>query len=221
MNDFLCISIGIIVLANFLYTLWSYFSLKKMTNKTTSFESNDHIILENIIHSRSSLNLVYASIAIIVFVLSFFGFNIQKNITAEVKREITEASKVDLEVLKSKSDSIIQIHSQATQSYSEISKYKDQARAIAENMKLSPQKLYVIEALPINKNKFSYLFSELQTVDKTMLPKFSQPPMLLWYAYDPDDRSSSYATTVEATAKGIAVHNYGESYVIDLWIYVR
>lgn len=220
MNELLFVLIGIIVLTNLVYTLWSFFSLKKMIGKVTPIATDDRFLLEHIVHSRSSLNLVYASIAIMAFVLGFFGFNIQKNITTEVKKEITEAARVDLDTLKSKSDNISLFESFARQSVSEINKFRDQARAIVDNIKRNPQKLFVIESLLISKQKNSYLFSELKPVDGTLLPQISQPPMILWLGYNPKS-GEFYGTRVKATTKGIEVDAYDESYLIDLWIYVR
>ena len=216
MNELLVALIGIAVLANLAYTIWSHFSLKKLCTGLETAKPEDKFILENIVHTRSSLNLLYASIAIMVFVLGYFGFNIQKNVREGVTKDITAAARVDLDTLRMKADSVSLIDPDARLQVTEISQIRRQIETVYESVRKFPQRLFVIHAIPISKQKYKYSYSELRQADGNRLPKFLRPPILMWRGYN---ASSEFAVGITATTEGIEVSTYDEPFVVDLWVY--
>lgn len=218
MNDILLALIGIAVLANFAYTLWSYYSLRRVTASLASPPSDVKLLIETIVHTRSSLNLLYASIAIMVFVLGFFGFNIQKNVTAEVKREIADAARVDLDSLRFKAQTISLIESLARQHGDYIQRTKEESRLLIEALRRTPQKLYVIQALSVTNERHRFSFSELQSVDGVKLSQFAKPPVILMRAYE--GGSDVMGVGLTTTTQGIDF-SPGGACLVDLWIYAK
>jgi hypothetical protein len=218
MNDILIAIVGILVLTNFVYTIWSYLSLKKLTSDVKALKSQDRFILDNIVHSRSSLNVLYASIAIMAFVLGFFGFNIQRNVTMEVKREISDAARIDLDSLRLKAQSISLIESLAKKHADNIVKTREEIRAFSENIRRMPQKLYVIQHLAVTRDKHRFSFAELRPVDGSSLSQFKEPPAILWMAFDKENNQIG-GIDVIATVQGIEA--MAENYFLELWIYAK
>ena len=218
MSQFLIALIGVILAVNLAYTVWSYFSLKRLAGEAQLRKLEDRYLLEQIVHARTSFNLIYAMIGVVTFVIAFFGFNLESNVTDEVTREISRAAQVDLEGLRNKADSISQMQISARQDAMQVAKTKSQIGALYENMRRSPQKLFVIQSLPVNVEGQKYRFSDLKPVDGTILPKFSQPPVLFWQAYD---NELSIGTGINATTEGLTINPAKVPCFIDIWIYAR
>jgi hypothetical protein len=213
--------VGVIVLTNAAYTVWSYFSLRSFLSDKRVQKMEDKYVIEQIIHIRSSLNVIYAGTAIVTFILAFFGFNLQNNITKEVTREISTAAKVDLNVLKMKADSISVLDSLSRQSNTEIRRYREVARLMSESMKQTTQRLFVIEALPISGRKNRYDYSELRPVDGSIIPKLSRPPVVIVKVYDKDNRMG-YGADTEVGPDNIKIEiGSPEQVYADIWIYVK
>ena len=220
MSDIILALIGIAVLANLSYTIWSFFSLKRVTSLIKASKTENRFILDHVVHTRSSINVLYATGAIMVFVLGFFGFNIQKNVTAEIKREIAAASSVDLDTLASKVESISLMESLAKQHADNVSRTSRSVSVLFDNMRKTPQKLFVIKGLEISKLKSRYTYEELMPVDGTKIPRVSKAPVILWIAYD-KEYSQIGGIVATATEKGIeAYFDGGSPYMLDLWIYI-
>ena len=225
MNDILIPIVAIAVIANFFYTIWSFRSLNRLVGNVTTTRSADRFLLDNIVHTRSSLNVLYASIAIMVFVLGYFGFNLQKNVTAEVKREFSEAASVDLDSLKLKAKSVSLVQALAAQMLADISKTKDQSRTFLDALKQTPQKLFVVQALPMTKQKSRYLWSEIKPVDGVRFPDFKTAPVVLWCGYDRGGAIVGFGPSplggLACTAQGIEYTGDEAAFSVDLWVYAK
>jgi hypothetical protein len=225
MNDILVALVAIVVIANLFYTVWSYRSLRRLLANVTTARSADRFLLDNIVHTRSSLNVLYASIAIMVFVLGYFGFNIQKNVTAEVRKDISEAASVDLDSLKLKAKSVSLLQTLASQNLADISKTKEQARVFFDALRQTPQRLFVVQAIPISKQKNRYLWSELKPVDGVRFPNFKIPPVVVWWAYDKEGTTLAFGPGalggLSSTTQGIEVATVENPFSADLWVYVK
>ena len=216
MNSLLIVLVGIVVIANFIFTIWSYLSLKKLTSSADSKKPADNFLIEQVVHTRSSLNVLYASIAIMTFVLAFFGFNVPKNVTEQVTKDVAQAAKVDLEALKIKSDHIGILDSLGSAALADLTKFRDLAQGYSESIKRLPQKLFVVHDLQVTKSTY-FLYSDLKPVDGSTLPKFLEPPVVLWNAHSGD---MSIGTDVKPDIKGINISPV-DACSIDLWIYAR
>ena len=152
-----------------------------------------------------------------VFVLGFFGFNIQKNVTAEVKREIADAARVDLDSLRIKAQNISLIESFARQHGDYILRTREESRLLIEGMRRMPQKLFVIQSLQVSDKKHQFAFAELQSVDGVKLPQFTKPPVIMWRAYrEESDVMVGLTTTIQGIDFGP-----GSAFLVDLWIYAK
>jgi hypothetical protein len=220
MNEFLFILIGIVVIANLVYTIWSYISLRRIVKGSQDGKIKDNVLLEHIIHTRSSMNLIYASIAIITFVLTFLGFNLKDRIAQEVTKEISASAKVDLDLLRTKANEITMLDSVAVIKAKELNLINDKARVILNELGKSPQQFYVIQDLQLSSKKHFYAFSELQTINNEKLPIFSQPPALI-YSWAKQSDGSITSFTPSATKDGIEFGQTDGLWKIDIVIYPR
>ncbi|MBI3586384.1 MAG: hypothetical protein HY088_04565 [Ignavibacteriales bacterium] len=233
MTNLILAVIGIVVLTNFIYSIRSHLFLKRTIDQFDVRKIDDKFILENIVHLRTSQNVLYASIAIMTFVIAFLGMNLERNVTQEIRGEIMRASRVNLDTLKIKVDNILSLDSSSQQSYSEIQTIKGKISLIYDRIRHTPQKLYVVQGLQISKSKNKFLFSELKPIDGSSIPQFSQPPFINYHAYIADSSMVGDAkigtdifTNIKVTAQGIEAL-VGPSwpgdghYLVDLWIYIR
>jgi len=220
MNEFLIILIGIIVIANLAFTIWSYISLKKIVKGSQDSKIKDPVFLEHVIHTRSSINLIYTSIATITFVLAFLGFNLKDKITQEVTKEISASAKVDLDLLKLKTNEITMLDSVAVFKGRELNLINDKAHLILNELDKSPKQFYVIQALQLSSKKHFYAFTELRTINNEKLPTFSQPPALIYSLARQNDGSLTNLIPT-ATKEGIEFGQGNDLWKIDIVIYPR
>lgn len=223
MNDLLMIMILIVVLSNFIYSIYSYFSLKKISAQHQTSRIDEKFMLENIIHLRTSINILYTGVAIMTFVLAFLGFNLQKNVSQEVKGEITRAARVDLESLTMKADNIALLESFAQQNILDMDKTKEQVRVLYDKLKNAPQKIYVVEGINVPVGKKRYLFSEFRTIEGAMIPHFDKPPFVFMRYYRDGVEIQGY---FNVTTQGIELEmddnmKAGKTRTMNLWIYAR
>jgi hypothetical protein len=223
MNSFLIIVIGIIVLTNLIYTIWSFFSLKKLIDKSDKTKPEDNFLMENIIHSRTSINLIYASMTIVVFVLGFLGFNLQKNVASDVIRDITKSAQVDLDTLRMKSTDISNYYDDSKENANKINEIKNQVLPLLNKIKETPQKLFVVYGVPINKGNNRIYFSKLKTVDELNIPEMKQPPIILYQVCSTDNSTDAGFGIVAATTNQYyeCKNILDEPALLNLWIYVR
>jgi hypothetical protein len=220
MNEFLSILIGIVVIANLAFTIWSYISLRRIVKSSQDNKIKDTVLLEHIVHTRSSINLIYASIATITFVLAFLGFNLKDKIAQEVTKEISASARVDLDLLKSKSNEISMLDSIAVSKSKELNLLSDKARTIIVELSKKPQQIYVIQRLQVSPQKHYYTFSELRTINNEIIPAFSQPPVIISSGCYIDDGGIAW-TNISVTKEGIDFLETTTNYKIDLCIYPR
>jgi hypothetical protein len=221
MSEFLSILIGIVVIANFVFTIWSYISLRRIVNWSRDSNINDNILLNHIVHTRSSINLIYASIATITFVLAFLGFNLKDKVTQEVTKEISASARIDLGLLKTKTNEIeLIIDSVANIKGKELNLIDDKARSLFNEFRRIQQNVYVIQELQVSPNKHYFKFSELQTINNEKLPYFSQQPAVFnSVAYM--DYGIIGSVRINVTKEGIDFLETSSRYKVDLCIYPR
>jgi len=220
MNEFLFALIGIVVIANLAFTIWSYISLRRLIKLSQNGKSKDIILLDHIVHMRSSINLIYASIATITFVLAFLGFNLKDKVTQDVTKEISAAARVDLDALAGKANNIAILDSVAKSRSKEYNSIIDKARSNLNELNNNPQSIYVIQDLLVTKQKHYFKFSELQTINGNKLPKFSQEPVIISSLIRFKDAVGS-PLIVRASTEGFDAGDTGESFNVDLCIYPR
>jgi hypothetical protein len=220
MNEFLSVLIGIVVIANIFFTIWSYYSLRRILKRIQKNEINNETMLEHIVHTRSSLNLIYASMATITFVLAFLGFNLKDKISQEVTKEISASAKVDLELLKIKSGEILLLDSLAIGKSKELNSINDRARSILNEINKVPTKAYVIQGVQLSTTKHFYRYSELETIDGEKLPTFFQRPAVFNSLLHINDGSCG-TIIATATNEGIEFGDIALPSKIDLCIYPR
>ena len=216
MIEFLITTIGVILIANLAYTIWSFVALKRLTKQDSKVKLEDKYLVEHIIYTRSSLNLIYASIAIITFILAFLGYNLKDKITQEVTKEISAAAKVDLEELRTKANNIARLDSLATLKSIDLAKTSDRIRSILDEIKRNPQQLYVVQQLTVSVQQHKFKFSELKTINGVALPTFAKPPVMFWRAYD---KESQLGIDINTTTDGIEFSPVSQTFYVDLWIY--
>jgi hypothetical protein len=220
MSEFLLIIIGIVLIANCVFIIWSFYSLRRTIRKNNYFSTNDDLNVDHIIYVRSSINLIYASIAIITFVLAFLGFNLKDKITQDVTREISNSAKVDLEALKFKVNEIALMDSVAIVKGRDINSISEKVRTIYSELNIGLQRVYVVKGLNVSPKKRHFDFSELRTINDDKLPSFTQSPAVLQsYAYFGDGAVGFVRLVV--TREGIEVLDVDTEFNIDLSIYPR
>jgi hypothetical protein len=218
MNEFLLGLIIVVIIANLAYTIWSYFSLKKLSNRNQVVTLEDKFLLEHIVHTRSSLNVIYTSIVTVSFLLAFFGFNLKDKLTQEVTKEISASAKVDLDMLRTKANEISILDSLSTSKSADIVRIAEKARLTLDGITKNMQRLYVIQGLPlpVNPQKHFYKYSELRPVDGSIIQAFSKPPVIFCRGYD---NEAEIPMRVKATTDGIEVGQTVIPFNVDLFIY--
>jgi len=219
MNEFLLIIIGIVLIANCAFTIWSFYSLRKILKESNYPSAKNDLNVDHVVYARSSLNLIYASIAIITFVLTFLGFNLKDKITQDVTKEISASARIDLEILNSKANEIVTLDSIAELKNREIGLLAERARFLVSEISKNPQTIFVIRSLRVTKEKHHFSFSELKTIDNTSLPTFSKRPFVLnSVAYY--DNGNYAQKTPKATNDDIEFGQDSEPYNLDLVIFL-
>ena len=122
--DVILVVIGLLVVANFIYIWRSNHSLRKLVKSVKSQELDDKSILDHIIYTRTSFNGIYTTIALITFVLTFWGIKeknqletaLQKGmeekaeiITQSTKDNVNRILAINLDTLIQKRDAILEI----------------------------------------------------------------------------------------------------------------
>jgi len=218
MNEFLSILIGVVVIANLAFTIWSFFSLRRHIKLSRSAKLKDDFLLEHIVYTRSSINLVYASIAIVSFVLAFLGFNLKDKVSQDVTKEISASARVDLNILKDKVSEIATLDSSAVLKYKELNLIADKSRSVLNELNRYPQKVYVVQGLKVSPQKHYFDYSELQTVDGDKLPKFSRRPATLKSEAYSDQGPQGERVTTD-TKDGVDFGVDQGTFEIDLFIF--
>ena len=220
MFEFLSLLIGIVVIGNFIFTIWSYFSLRRLVKWNSINKSKDDALLNHIIHTRSSINLIYASIATITFVLTFLGFNLKDKIAQELTKEISASSRVDLDLLKAKVNDINFLDSTAVIKSRELNQLIDKARLKFNELSNTPQKVYVVQGIQVSQKKHFYSFSELVSINNEKLPIFLKLPAITYsFASYADGAISNIRPML--TKDGLEFGETQEPYKIDLCFYPR
>jgi hypothetical protein len=89
MSQFLTAVFMVFVIGNFAFALWSYFSLRKLFKLKDAAKLEDKILLDHLVHTRSSLNLIYTSIATAAVLITFYGLNLKDKVSEELRAETT------------------------------------------------------------------------------------------------------------------------------------
>jgi hypothetical protein len=85
----------IVVVLPFIFYFSSQRSLKRiLKNEAEGRKLDDRFIVENIIHSRTGLNLVYSIIPILTFILAILGVDNIDKIKREVSSRVEDTVKV-------------------------------------------------------------------------------------------------------------------------------
>lgn len=195
MTEIGVIVIGIITISNLVYTIWSFFSLRKLAKDYTT-NSENKFLIDHIVHTRSSLNLVYASITIITFVLAFIGYKAVKDITETAKTELLAENKIPIEQLRKNAGEANQLCDSLQTMYSRCNHFSGLIKTAYESINKNPQKLYVVETLDTKKQNYKY--SELKPVGGWMIPKLNQVPVVFWQpvgTYDQIPLSATLSAT--------------------------
>lgn len=124
--EVMIIIMGIVLVGNFFYNIYSNRTIRKLIVSTKSHKLDDKSILDHIIYTRTSLNGIYTGIALITFVLGFWGYNVKKQfeqdmqtnleakgdtITKLTSEKVNEILSINLDTLRFKRDNIIEIES--------------------------------------------------------------------------------------------------------------
>ncbi len=226
MESPIAIIIGIIVFANLVYSIYSAWTLRRISRIMPSWTSADQVAREQLIHSRTSINTIYAWVALITFVLVFLGWNLQRNITDAAVGALNETLQVNVDDIRNKAasiyalDSLSRIHagslrridttnvkraaetimrlaSTSTAASAEIDRMRDFAQKYLERMQKISKQLYVVHSLPISKKKNKYAWDELKPVDGSILPsQFDKPPMVIATPFFPPNSDFSFSAIV-------------------------
>lgn len=226
MDSPVTIIIGIIVFANLIYTIYSSWNLRRISQITPSWTSADQVAREQLVHNRTSINTIYAWVALITFALVFLGWNLQRNITDAAIKALNETLQVNVDDIRTKAsnvyalDSLTRIHANAIRridttivkrsaervaqlaastavAAAEINGTRDLAQKYLERMQRLSKQLYVVHSLPISKKKSKYSWEELKPVDGAILPQqFDKPPMVIATPFFPPSAEASFSAIV-------------------------
>lgn len=217
MTTLILIVAGIIFIVYSFFTAWSHHSLKQSVEALQKDKPVDKMFIEHISYTRSSLNVIYASIAIITFVLAFLGVNAEADIAEKVKTEILSGKEINLDSLKLNAEEAGKAFSAITGYLAQTKESYQKVKNLADKSKAFEQHLFVVQGIPISKEKAKYSFSELKTVTGENLPTFTKPPLVLCNTYAKTFRSLE--VVVITSKEGFKCSTYDEPFQLDLWIY--
>lgn len=203
-------------LINLAYSIRSHFALKKLTTTFKSAKIDDQFLLEQIVHTRTSINVLYGLLPIVGFLIVYFGLDLQSSVTKAVTDKIEAASQIDLAVAKQKTEAIVAKDSVARHHLTSISRSASTAMELLERVQRAPQRLYVLKGLKVTNNKFVFPYAELRTVDGRSLPQDASTPVLMYFAYN-DRHDELGGLYIKATSVGI--EGPPDDYYLDLWLY--
>lgn len=226
------IVLGIMVIAMVAHIWQSNRSLRRLLTADLTKKLDDKFVLEHIVHTRTSLNVLYASITIITFVLTFLGVKAVKDITDRATQSATEAVVGDLQVMVEQWKKSIDVE-QWKRNQEEAAGLLDDLRerysatrhvigtidSFIDTVGTRFHKLYVISNIPISKNKQKYLFSELKTVDGLSVPTFKGAPSAKWFAHLPGGFTSEVSTGIKITSSSIEFFPAFAPASVELWLY--
>jgi hypothetical protein len=129
------------------------------------------------------------------------------------------SAKIDLDALRTKTNEISQLNSLAIVKSADLNKTATQACLILDGINKIPQKIYVIQGLPVTKQKHFFKYSELHPIDGITLQTFSKPPVIITHAFDKD--GNTIMMDVTATTDGIEAGQSDETIYLDLFIYPK
>jgi hypothetical protein len=106
----LIIVVGVLVITNTMYIWRSNQSIRKLIILHEKNKINDQFILGHIVHTHTSLNVVYTSIAIVTFIFAFLGVNAYTHLEREMHTSLQEKSDaIYKSILETNVDSLLEM----------------------------------------------------------------------------------------------------------------
>lgn len=128
MNALFFVVAGLVLVLNVIYFLWSYFSLGRLVKILKQKEPEGNSLVEHLVHTRSSINLLYAMVTTGTLVLGFLGWNQVDKIKTDLTKEILEKTRVDLDTASQNVKDIQGIHSNVDTLYVQMKGFYEQAK---------------------------------------------------------------------------------------------
>ena len=191
----LIIAIGILI-----STIYSTFCLRKLKRKSSAYSGkfDDRYLDLNL-----KFQLILSTIIMASIVIAAFGWNVKSQIVSELRNEVRETIKYDLDSLENSLDrfekdinEFDQIQNKQTKELNRIAKETETARdtlaSLGSEVEARLTKLrtllsiYVVADLPATYDWSSesdstylrYYFSEMNPINATKLPIFKKPPIV-------------------------------------------
>ena len=158
------------------YFHWTKKSLENLIESAKQSKSMEKSTLEEIVHTRTSLNLIYALITVFVAVASFLGWNLKDDIKNRAVEEIIKESQIPLEAATTtlqaataNTEEVERVLQRAAIMHNQIKSLTDSSATLVRRMlshyskmRQSPQKLYVVEQYPLKAGENRIKYSEIQ-----------------------------------------------------------
>ncbi len=159
----LIIIVFIIGIADFIFNISSFISTKRLVS--SKIEGMDQkFIFENIIHTRSSLRLVFSLLVIIASVLSALGIkaldDIRQNVAEDVKKNLI----VSIDSLSMKLQTIDSLYKRAKEVDGNLIQYFEH------------NKLFIIRDLVCENEGQKFIFKDMSEINGLV---FNSPPSVL------------------------------------------
>ena len=220
MTDIVTVVVIVLALTIGWYVWRSDKKLKELLKADLSQRLDDKYVLEHIIHTRSSLNGIYAAIAMITTVLAFMGYKAVNDITNNASQaataQILRDTQINVEQWKKNVVEVNGLLDDLRNRYSATRHVIGTVDSFIDTLDKRFQKLYVVPNIAVSQTKHKYFFSELKTTEGLMLPNFKEVPSVRYLARDKDGYvipESGFAVTASS------IDFPAVQLVVDLWLY--
>jgi hypothetical protein len=219
----LLVIILIFAILDFILSLMTYLSTKSLIK---SVNSDKKLIaspmLNHVIELRAAQRTISSGIFIAGTVLAFLGYNaignIEKNVSQSVTDQIQRASRVNLDSLQDKVQSIQSLSVIAKKDAQQLHDYQASGAQILNKLKTSPYHLYVIRNLRVKGKAETFYYKDLTTIDGIQVPFFTRPPTYLSSHTDFEGNEFIGGIDVKVSKDNVII-NSPEGAIVDLWLF--
>jgi hypothetical protein len=100
LTNILQVILVVVILLNGIHVYWSHTKLRALLGKEREKAPDNNFLTEQLIHLRSSINLIYAMLTAASIMIVLVGWNQLNKISSDVTKEIQEKSQFSLEESK-------------------------------------------------------------------------------------------------------------------------